>query len=110
MRLMLRIAALSLGAASATGAAASRPVPGRSLDTLAVETASGWVTWWRRDASPSRWDGSASLAHHVVWQPSTPGVEWSELRLRGASEAWRTRLVVVRLDPKRVDFSVVPAV
>jgi uncharacterized protein YigE (DUF2233 family) len=109
MRLMSRITALSLVAASATGAAASRPVPGRSADTLAVTTASGWVTWWRRDASPSRWDGSASLAHHVVWQPSTPGVEWGEVRLRGAREAWRTRIIIVRIDPKSVNLSVVPA-
>jgi uncharacterized protein YigE (DUF2233 family) len=106
---MLRIAALSLVAASVIAAAASRPVPGRSANTLAVATASGWITWWRRDASPSRWDGSASLAHHVLWEPATPGVEWGELRLRGASEAWRTRVVVLRLNPQRMKFSVVPA-
>jgi uncharacterized protein YigE (DUF2233 family) len=106
---MRRIAALSLVAVTATGAATSRPVPGRSADTLAVETASGWVTWWRRDTSPSRWDGSVSLAHHVVWQPGTPGVEWGELRLRGANEAWRTRVIIIRLDPKRMNFSLVPA-
>ena len=27
------------------------------------------------------------------------GIEWGELQLRGSSEAWRTRVVVVRLDP-----------
>jgi exopolysaccharide biosynthesis protein len=74
-----------------------------------VYTASGWETWWRSDASPSRWDGSASLAHHLVWHPGVPGVEWGELRLRGRSEAWRTRVVAVRLDPRRVDLSLVPA-
>jgi len=105
----LRIFLLSLLAASAAGAAASRPETGRSADTLAVETASGWVTWWRREASPSRWDGSASLATHVSWRPGAPGVEWGELRLRGSTEAWRTRVVVIRLDPRRVQLSVVPA-
>jgi uncharacterized protein YigE (DUF2233 family) len=109
MRAMLKIAALSVAAAGATGAAASRPETGRSADTLAVHTASGWVTWWRRDASPSRWDGSASLATHVTWKRNIPGVEWGELRLGGASEAWRTRVVVVRLDSRHEDFSVVPA-
>jgi uncharacterized protein YigE (DUF2233 family) len=108
MRSSLRIVALSLVAAGATGAA-SRPVPGRSADTLAVETASGWETWWRRGASPSRWNGSAPLAHHLVWKPGAPGVEWSELRLRGSTEAWRTRVVVIRLDPRQVNLSLVPA-
>ena len=38
-----------------------------------------------------------------------PGIEWGELQLRGASEAWRTRVVVVRLDPTRVDLALDPA-
>jgi len=105
----VRAVALSLFAIAATGAAASRPEPGRSAATLAVETASGWVTWWRSDASPSRWDGSASLSHHVPWQPGIPGVEWGELRIQGAREAWRTRLVIARVDPRRIDLSLVPA-
>jgi hypothetical protein len=108
MRSMLRIAALSLVATGATGAAASRPETGRSVDALAVSTASGWVTWWRRDASPSRWDGSASLARHVVWRPGTRGIEWGELRVRGSGEAWRTRVIVARVDPQQVDLSLVP--
>jgi len=105
----LRSALLSLVAAGATGAAASRPETGRSADTLAVATASGWETWWRRDASPSRWDGSASLAHQIRWNAGAPGVEWGELRLRGSSEAWRTRVVVIRLEPRQVRLSLVPA-
>jgi uncharacterized protein YigE (DUF2233 family) len=105
---MLRVAAVSVMAAGAI-AAASRPDSGRSAAALAVHTASGWKTWWRSDASPSHWDGSAPLAHDVVWQPGRPGVEWGELRLRGASEAWRTRVVLVRLDPHRVDLSLVTA-
>src|SRR3954454_4640425 len=105
----LRIFLLSLLATAATGAAASRPETGRSADTLAVETASGWKTWWRRDASPSRWDGSASLAHQIHWTPGAPGVESGELRLRGSSEGWRTRVVVIRLQPRQVQLSLVPA-
>src|SRR3954469_5017416 len=105
----LRIFLLSLLATAATGTAASRPETGRLADTLAVETASGWKTWWRRDASPSRWDGSASLAHQISWRPGAPGVDWGELRLRGSSEAWRTRLVVIRLDPQQIHLSLVPA-
>ena len=60
-------------------------------------------------AGPSHRDGPASRRHHVTWHPGAPGVEWSELLLRGSGEARRTRMVVVRLDPHRVDLSLVPA-
>jgi uncharacterized protein YigE (DUF2233 family) len=82
-------ATIALGAigASATGAKPRYPV-----DALAV-----------------RWDRDASLASRIAWRPSSPGLEWGELQLRGASEAWRTRLVVVRLDPRRVALSLVTA-
>ena len=36
------------------------------------------------------------------WRAGAPGVEWGELPLAGSGEAWRTRLVVVRLDLGRV--------
>jgi exopolysaccharide biosynthesis protein len=36
-------------------------------------------------------------------------MEWGELPLNGSSEAWRTRLIVVRLDPRRIELSLVPA-
>jgi exopolysaccharide biosynthesis protein len=36
-------------------------------------------------------------------------MEWGELPLNGVSEAWRTRLIVVRLDPRRVELRLVPA-
>jgi uncharacterized protein YigE (DUF2233 family) len=36
-------------------------------------------------------------------------VEWGELRLRGSSEAWRTRVVVIRLQPRQIQLSLVPA-
>ena len=33
---------------------------------------------------------------------ASEGIEWGELTLRGSGEAWRTRVVVVRIDPRRV--------
>ena len=41
----------------------------------------------------------------VAWRAGTSGIEWGELQLRGASEAWRTRVVLVRFDPRRLDLS-----
>jgi uncharacterized protein YigE (DUF2233 family) len=104
-------AALGMAAAiagSALSAAAGVESGGRA-DALAVRGAAGWVTWWRRDAAPARWDGKAPLAGRVLWRPGSPGIEWGELQLRGASEAWRTRVVLVRLDPRSVDLSLVTA-
>jgi uncharacterized protein YigE (DUF2233 family) len=101
------IALLGIAAAGAIGAASSRVES--SEVTLAVRDAGGWVTWWRRDAAPVRWTGAAPLAERVAWRPGTTGVEWGELQLRGASEAWRTRVVLVRLDPRRVDLSLATA-
>ena len=98
------VAVTVMAAGSAIGAArAGHP------HALAVRDAGDWVTWWRGDAAPLRWGSETPLADRIVWRPGAPGVEWSELALRGASEAWRTRLVVVRLDPGRVDLSLVTA-
>jgi uncharacterized protein YigE (DUF2233 family) len=76
---------------------------------LAVRDGPDWVTWWRHDGDATRWDGEAPLADRMSWRPGAAGLEWGELQLRGAAEAWRTRLVVVRLDPGKLDFSLVPA-
>src|SRR5688500_13885147 len=89
---------------SATGSRADR-----TGDSLAVRDGTRWVTWWRRDAAPVRWGGAAPLAGRVAWRPGATGVEWGELQLQGASEAWRTRVVLVRIDPRQVHFSLITA-
>ena len=55
------------------------------------------------DRLPSRLD------REVAWRPGAPGIEYGELRLSGPGEAWRTRVVVVRLDPRQVALSLRPA-
>lgn len=54
-------------------------------------------------------DLPASLAGVIAWRPGAEGIEWGELQLRGEAEAWRTRVVVVRIDPRRVALSLAPA-
>jgi uncharacterized protein YigE (DUF2233 family) len=90
---------------SAIGVSAFRANSSRPADALAVREGGGWVTWWRRDAAPARWENETPLADRVSWRAGGSGVEWGDLQLRGASEAWRTRLVLVRLDPGRIDLS-----
>jgi uncharacterized protein YigE (DUF2233 family) len=77
--------------------------------TLAVRANNAWTTWWRGDAAAYRWHGGSVLAKRVAWRPAAPGIDWGELQLTGSSEAWRTRVIVVRLKPGEAVFSVVPA-
>jgi hypothetical protein len=76
---------------------------------LAVRDGTRWVTWWHRDAAPIQWNGEAPLTKPINWRSGPRGLEWGELSLSGAGEAWRTRVVVARLDPRRITLSLVPA-
>ena len=110
MRLPVR-ATLLLGAAAIAGAlAAARP---RAADDpaggLAVRTGSRWSTFWRPETAPAVWTGASPLADRVSWREGERGIEWGELVLRGPLEAWRTRVVIARVDPRRVDLSLAPA-
>lgn len=110
MSSILRPASVALAAVlagSAVRAVASGEESGGP--SLAVRAPGGWETWWRRDAAPARWDGKAPLAERVAWRAGSAGMEWGELQLGGASEAWRTRVVLVRLDPRRLELSLAPA-
>jgi hypothetical protein len=104
-----RMALAAVSAALLAGAVGPHAGASGSGDALAVRTWSGWETWWRRDAAPASWNAEAPLAGRVRWRQTEPGIEWGELQLRGASEAWRTRVVVVRLDPALVDLALDPA-
>jgi uncharacterized protein YigE (DUF2233 family) len=61
---------------------------------------------------PGVWSVSdlpAPLARAIAWRSGADGIEWGELQLRGEGEAWRTRVIVARVDPRRVALSVAPA-
>ena len=75
---------------------------------LAVRTAQGWHTWWRAEEAPPRWTaGNRAVMDGVAWRAASPGIEWGELQLSGEGEAYRTRVVLVRLDPRRLAFRLV---
>src|SRR5262249_28346746 len=68
-----------------------------------VRTARGWRTWWTAARSPARWvAGDSLLASALTFRRMSDGIELGEVTLAGSGEAWRTRLVVVRIDPARV--------
>lgn len=70
---------------------------------LAVREDAAWREWWNSASAPGRYpDARATLARVMRWRAGASGTAWGELALSGAGEAWRTRLIVVRLDPRRV--------
>lgn len=112
MRALLRAGFAIAAAATVAGAlAAARPGEpfGGSDAGLAVHAGGRWLTFWRADAAPVRWSGTAPLADRIAWRAGAGGIEWGELVLRAAKEGWRTRVVVARLDPRRVELSLAPA-
>jgi uncharacterized protein YigE (DUF2233 family) len=112
MRGLLRIGFVVAAASTVVGGlAAGGPgqLSGDSDTGLAIHDGGRWITFWRADAAPATWDGAMPLADRVAWRPGADGIEWGELVLRAAKEAWRTRVVVARLDPRRVELSLAPA-
>jgi hypothetical protein len=79
----------------------------RPASRLAVLTGGEWREWWDSEHAPVRWAAPVPMvANAVTWRPTAaPGVEWSELRISGSGEAWRLRIILARIDPGRVRFS-----
>jgi uncharacterized protein YigE (DUF2233 family) len=104
-------AALLFGAVLLAGAlAGARPgAAGDPAGGLAFKAGERWVTFWRPETAPVRWTGAAPLADRIAWRAGARGIEWGEIVLRGAQEAWRTRIVVLRLDPRRLELSLAAA-
>ena len=86
---------------------ARSPSVGRGGDatSLAVNRDGEWLSWWRSDSAPTRWLEPLDLVtRSVEWHPAAAGAQWGELRISGSGEAWRVRVILVRLDPRRVRF------
>jgi uncharacterized protein YigE (DUF2233 family) len=87
---------------------AALAITGRLCDAqaapLAVEERGAWRGLWRPDSMPPlRWSsGDATLLAALQWKAGRAGVTFAEIPLRGDGEAWRTRAIIVRIDPSRV--------
>ena len=99
------IAVACTAVARTVDAQAAKPKPLPSA-RLTVWDGAAWREWWRAGRAPARWSDSLSTATGLGalarWRAVAPGVEWAELRLAGSGEAWRTRAVLVRIDPSLV--------
>jgi len=93
---------LLVAALAVPTAAAAQGLPASSL---AVRAGGRWVTWWRSGRAPRAWTAPLPvLAGAARWTAVRPGIDRAELRLAGDGEAWRIRVVLVRVDPRRVRF------
>jgi len=86
-----------------------RPAEARAAEAsgeLAVWHSGAWRTWWRAESAPSRWNAAdARWMAALRWQPLAPGLEWASVRMRCGAPAWRARIVVARVDPRRIRLS-----
>lgn len=76
------------------------------VSKLAVLVDGKWRTWWNSRIAPAQWSRELpAVASAIAWRPSaSDGVEWGEMRISGNGEAWRLRVIVARIDPRRVRF------
>ncbi|HJU90365.1 MAG TPA: phosphodiester glycosidase family protein [Gemmatimonadaceae bacterium] len=96
-----RLAVVAAGALVLGGAAS----PARVSDALAVFAGDAWQSWWRADRAPARWASEHPVVRNAVtWHRAVPGLEWGELRLSGAGEAWRLRVILARVEPSRFNL------
>lgn len=86
-----------------------QPLPAQSEGArLAVRVGERWITWWEQDRAPARWPGPlAIVASGLGWRAAARGVDWAELALSGTGEAWRVRVILVRIDPAAVEFRLI---
>lgn len=100
---MIPLVAGTAALAAACAGAGVSPLP---RSALTVRDGTRWEAFWRSDDTlPGRDPGSVSglLSRLARWSAAgTTGVEYAELELSGSGEAWRTRLVVARMDTRRV--------
>jgi uncharacterized protein YigE (DUF2233 family) len=73
---------------------------------LHVRVGDNWVGWWSAASAPAAWDGGATtLGRAVAWSGYGSGLDLGLAELSAPGEGRRTRLVVVRLDPRRFRLS-----
>jgi exopolysaccharide biosynthesis protein len=73
--------------------------------SLSVRVNDHWIEWWRSDRAPAHWSRPDSTVMSAVhWRSTGAPIEWGDVELSGAGEAWRLKAIVVRLDPRRFRF------
>lgn len=93
------VAGATLMLAGAGPAPSSDRLP---ISELAVRSRGEWVTFWRSADRRTSWLPDIQVITSIQWMPGAAGMMWAELPLQGNGEARRTKVVLVRLDPRQV--------
>jgi hypothetical protein len=106
VRTRARLAAAGMLVFASVGAASPLDLP---RSAIAVDRGGDWREWWQSERAPVRWSAASPVVIDAIeWRHASPGVEWGEMRLAGSGEAWRVRVIVARIDPRQVHFSLTP--
>lgn len=98
--------ALTVGVAASAAFAASSALATAAPRGLRLTESDGTqVEWWSETTAPQRWTGPGPLVSRAQWRRAHGGVSWAEFSVRGPGEASALVLVVVRIDPRQVQFS-----
>ncbi|HKQ58447.1 MAG TPA: phosphodiester glycosidase family protein [Candidatus Eisenbacteria bacterium] len=74
--------------------------------SLSLREGRAWRIWWRADQAPAHWSAADTLlAPALTWRRLADGIEWATGEIACSAPAWRTRLIVARIDPARVTLS-----
>jgi hypothetical protein len=86
--------------------AAASPGYGQAGGTLEVRADGEWRVWWNGNHPAARWVAALPLVERAVeWHQAAAGLDWGELDLSAPGQGWRTKAVVVRVDPRRYRFN-----
>lgn len=97
--------AVTVIAAALVAVIGAPPALEAQLRVRTAPEAGAWRTWWTATSAPSQWSSANPVVLNAVrWRVTSPGVEMGELQLSGSGEAWRVRVVLVRLDPARTQL------
>jgi hypothetical protein len=98
MRLRLTAMALACATLPLVGAGPVTTPDGLPASALAIRSGNQWVTFWRSEEARTTWLPDFRVITAVQWMRGTAGVMWAELALQGSGEAWRTKVVLTRVD------------
>jgi hypothetical protein len=110
-----RVSGPGAPAAPATAYDAPRvPGPGApsapASSGLSVWTGTRWLEFWSAGRAPTQWQaGHPAVLRAIGWQEVARGIEVGELRVSAARSARRLRVVLVRIDPRHVDLTLMSA-
>lgn len=82
------------------------PARAQQASTLEVRSQGEWHIWWSGAHPPTRFVAPVPLVVNAIeWHKVGAGLDWGEVDLSAPREGWRTKAVIVRVDPRHYRFN-----